>query len=1228
MFFAYLSKRIAIPNKTNLRNVSCNTAGGHIACVGEDGLLKVLKLDYATNEGTAAGNLAAPTVLSMNQSLTGHSGTVHLACWNPQHCRLTTADEKGQIIVWMLVARNNQFVEEMVNTREGSRVAAMCWSQSGDKICIAYEDGMVIIGSVDGNRVWGKNVAPNLARGVAQWSSDGSRLLLGSVDAGGRPDAILVDSASGILVGHVPITALEDVGGVDTFVTMCWHQNQIAAVFTKGRIQLTRTDAPGESPVIIDSRMQNSCGAWSPDGSVLAVGGTQKGHAFVQFYHHTGRHLFSLKIAQGQIDSLSFDGTGLKLALAVGAHLFFAVARPSYLWAFCAPHTVVYAFKKPSRQDTSLVFWNAKTGERHAKYIRQLSAIASHKDHVVLAARADDGSSGSAAEGGSGTAGAGTGGGEAEYALVLCNNIGAPVDTKRTPIEPRHLAVTDSLIIAASESQIAVFPRTVDGKERLFRMDNVGSDAVSDGICAITASDRALVVARESGILYRFVLPNLTVDCKFSIKTRPQQLSLNCTSTKLSVIDAFGNMSLYNMSLTPPERVEGFERKDVWAMLWAADHADRFAAMEKARMYVFLNNEPEEPIACSAHLCLFRNLKIKAVSLDDLIRGPSPEYPSQEFYYVLETKSLRDTRELLSSATGTGAGSGPTGVSSTVSLQDAASFVSDNSHPRLWKLLAEACLEKLEFGLAEKAFVSYKDYEGILFIRRLRKIRDVRLQKVEVMAYFKRFDEAEQEYRSMDRPDLAVDLRIRLGDWMRVVQMAQEGLADEATMSMAMKKLGEYYSERFQYAKAVPFFVKSRDLDNQALAYDALEDYASLETMIASVSSPQLLGLLGRRLALAGCSSAAIEAFVKGGEINAAIETCISLNEWDRAVSLAQSKSSKINVEGLLGQYAEHLINQGKIASAIELYRKARRFTQAAKLLQMLAQKDMRATPSNVLRAKKLLVLAAVELDRLRKTTGNTLESLLEHDLATSSDRGLDNPWYQAEALHFFLLAQRHLYEKRMEDAVRTAVLVMKFYEGVLPVVDVCAVVAVCAYHARWFRTCSKALLKLEAHLTAEEARQRPSGQSGQQQQQQQQYQQTMLLSQDFGGAKPVSAFAAQGEGVASSGGWDLLKVFAGFTKQMAEEENPAAAVADIAVHIFARNPPQDPPSAEDFFGGLEGGAGGFSVRSSVCVATGRLLPTSLSSSSFWTCAHCRHRVMDKDAGTRISCPLCHAKIE
>ena len=44
----------------------------------------------------------ATSNLSVNQSLDGHNGSVRLAIWNESNQTLTTADENGLIIVWVL----------------------------------------------------------------------------------------------------------------------------------------------------------------------------------------------------------------------------------------------------------------------------------------------------------------------------------------------------------------------------------------------------------------------------------------------------------------------------------------------------------------------------------------------------------------------------------------------------------------------------------------------------------------------------------------------------------------------------------------------------------------------------------------------------------------------------------------------------------------------------------------------------------------------------------------------------------------------------------------------------------------------------------------------------------------------------------------------------------------------------------------------------------------------
>ena len=46
----------------------------------------------------------------------------------------------------------------MVNKRDNTIITGMKWSSDGQHICIIYNDGVIILGSLEGNRVWVKEL--------------------------------------------------------------------------------------------------------------------------------------------------------------------------------------------------------------------------------------------------------------------------------------------------------------------------------------------------------------------------------------------------------------------------------------------------------------------------------------------------------------------------------------------------------------------------------------------------------------------------------------------------------------------------------------------------------------------------------------------------------------------------------------------------------------------------------------------------------------------------------------------------------------------------------------------------------------------------------------------------------------------------------------------------------------------------------------------------------------
>ena len=533
------------------------------------------------------------------------------------------------------------------------------------------------------------------------------------------------------------------------------------------------------------------------NASLLLVAGSQKSMtrdgeekqiSMVQFYTPFGERVKSLKVpnptnVSNGISAMSWEGSGLRIALAVEAYIYFANIRPDYMWGAFG-NTLAYAYNKPDRTDVCVTFWNMASNEKYTKYIKGVKFIKAAGDNCLLVIR-NSAPAGAPPSAGNEDEGEDDGGPKPkQHSLLLCNSIGSPVDTKYIDFVPAFVEMTPFHVIVSDYRSIYIWQyrtqvskltsgdggggatamlRRNTGRERMLDISEVSASPaqtienfkpktgkIKDGICAIAASKKALVIARESGTIHFYSLPHIGLENKFAIRSRPMHIRLNCDSTKLSVIDNNSILSILDLD-SSKEGTEGstygklldFERKDAWDLQWADDNPDLFAVMEKTRMYVFRNLHPEEPCQSSGYLSKFSDLQIQAIMLDEVMA--TPDNPDKDMVLDFETKSLKDARELITN----------------VGLSEATLFIDQHPHPRLWRLLAEAALETLDFSAAEKAFVNIGDYPGIQYVKRLSGLGDKMKQRAEVAAYFQRFDEAEAILREIDRKDLAKDLRIR-----------------------------------------------------------------------------------------------------------------------------------------------------------------------------------------------------------------------------------------------------------------------------------------------------------------------------------------------------------------------------------------------------------------------------------------------------------------------------------
>lgn len=172
----------------------------------------------------------------------------------------------------------------------------MKWTADGQKICIIYEDGAVIVGSVEGTRLWGNDL--DAALRFVEWSPDSRNILFVT-----RSNEIHMYDHHGNKIKALPLYAAgqkDKKKGFDddddddddseeeednTIIGIHWYDGTeghmdldaptLAVAFKNGRVQIGRGEEDPNA-TIIDTRMTLSQCKWNAKGNVLALAGSQK----------------------------------------------------------------------------------------------------------------------------------------------------------------------------------------------------------------------------------------------------------------------------------------------------------------------------------------------------------------------------------------------------------------------------------------------------------------------------------------------------------------------------------------------------------------------------------------------------------------------------------------------------------------------------------------------------------------------------------------------------------------------------------------------------------------------------------------------------------------------------------------------------------------------------------------------------------------------------------------
>ena len=320
-------------------------------------------------------------VLALNQTLEGHKDAITCLAWNTKFVKFASSDKNGLIIVWTL--ESGVWREEMINNRNKSIVSDMQWTNDGSRICIIYQDGTVIVGSVDGNRLWGKQLDVDLK--LFAWSPSGKQILF--VTTCNRID-VYDDSGNNVIcstesinyMGKTPKcnvdgdilsnqdsmkTAIDlNIIAIDWFDRNggCYDHDgpSLAIAFESGLCKLYE-GVNDINPIILNTNLTISSCKWCPNGRFIALSGFSNDKdqinevsmaCIVKFFNTSGAeiHFLSFPIDEGgttYITAMSWEGNGLRLGVTIGSMLYLSNIKRYNLWGYFED-TIIYAFIKVS----------------------------------------------------------------------------------------------------------------------------------------------------------------------------------------------------------------------------------------------------------------------------------------------------------------------------------------------------------------------------------------------------------------------------------------------------------------------------------------------------------------------------------------------------------------------------------------------------------------------------------------------------------------------------------------------------------------------------------------------------------------------------------------------------------------------------------------------------------------------------------------------------------------
>ncbi|RKP17349.1 hypothetical protein ROZALSC1DRAFT_24295, partial [Rozella allomycis CSF55] len=422
--------------------------------------------------------------------------------------------------------------------------------------------------------------------------------------------------------------------------------------------------------VIINTQLNNAIAHWSTKEDLLAVCGESEGNFYCCFYHKNGKVVRKLKLP-GEPINFSWDYSSQNIVFAIESTIYFGRVITHNSVCYCDSNLI---YTVPSKEGSDILFWNTKSNNVGIKM------------------------------------------------FGLVNSVGTILFTRDIPIRPRKYCMNSTHVFLVGRGYLFVVPIEQEGATRFknrFRIKMIALECLfsenkvipeflensenfkglNDDIhvTAMCCSDEYLIVCEEKGSIVALQLPSLNNEV---IRSGIHALSvcLNCVSNKFSMIDVDGKARLASIEGNRIVINETFERRDCWGIVWSDESENSFALAEKNKVYIFHDEQPEEPVEFQGNIVNFSDLYVTVIKIDLLLCDPF--HPKENCLKIFESKPFRDLKN----------------------LEDCIKFIQSTPHKDLWVMIGMEAIKRNDFENALRVFVRAKDYYSVSFIKRIQSI--------------------------------------------------------------------------------------------------------------------------------------------------------------------------------------------------------------------------------------------------------------------------------------------------------------------------------------------------------------------------------------------------------------------------------------------------------------------------------------------------------------------------